>query len=280
MQKLLYIFLFSAILLTACRPKPLKVKVDPAESKLVVFSQSILDNVMIVTLTKSFSNLEGAPNPSIDSLLVSGATVKVKLNEKEFNFFEAAPGIYASLELIKDTIGTYELTAWKDNDTVYSSAKFLSRATFKTVVPFLEKNTADTSIYLDLSFTDFPNEENYYAINVYRKGENNSGIDGLNFFQNGQNVLAKTELISDKSFNGTYTKRLKVDNLFAKDSIVVSLNNIPKKYFEYLGFRTGAGNIFNQLQLEPLNYPTNIINGYGFFTITQPDLHYFDLSLY
>ena len=79
-----FLFVFSIVIsaLFSCRPKPIDIGVKPGDVKLVVFTQVIPNNVMIVTLTRSFSPLSGNTSDNLSSLLVSGATVQIKSNNQ------------------------------------------------------------------------------------------------------------------------------------------------------------------------------------------------------
>lgn len=268
-----------ALVFASCRPKPLDIDVRGAEPKLVAFTHIIPNSAMVVALSKSFSLLEGFTEEDMDSLLVTGATVQIRFDNQVFDFFELSPGIYVSLSEAYEVDQEYELVAWLGKDTIRSKTKMLPKADFKTVEPFVEKLVEDTTIFLNLAFSDIPDTPNWYLINIYRKQETN-GMDGVNYFTNGSNVLARSILVSDKEFEGTWQKNLLMNELHHKDSIVVTLSNISEPYFKYLNFRVGGGNIFNQLNIEPVNYPTNIVNGYGFFNTHFPDIQFFDLGQY
>lgn len=279
-MKILFYFTALLIAFASCRLKPIDIKVDPAPSKLVAFTQVIPNNFMIVTLTKSFSALEGNTTDSLQNLLVSGATVQIIFNNQTFNFYEQNPGIYISYQPAFQVNEEYELIAWYNGDTIHSTTKMLPQVNFTNVTPSVDKTTVDSLVYIDLSFADIASVDNWYLINIYKKQPTQSGADVNNYFANGDNTLAKSILVSDKEFNGTYQNKFEVKDLYHKDSIVVTLSNINQDYFNYLGFRVGGGNVFNALNIEPVTYPTNIINGYGFFNTHFPDMKYFDLSVY
>lgn len=272
------LFLVIATVFVACRPKSLDIEVQPAESKLVAFTHIIPGNIMLVALSKSFSVLEGNTQEDMDSLLVTGATVQVKFDSQVFDFYELSPGIYASFSAAYEYDQEYELLAYFGKDTIRSTTKMLPKVDYTSVLPSVEKLANDTNVYLNLSFTDLPDVSNWYLINVYRKQAGLQQVDGVNYFLNGNNALARSILVSDKEFDGTYDKMFKFDELNHKDSIVVTLSNINESYYKYLNFKVGGGNIFNQLNIEPVNYPTNIVNGYGFFNTHFPDIKFFDLG--
>jgi hypothetical protein len=264
--------------LVSCRPKPIDIDVESAPPKLVAFTHIIPNTVMIVGISKSFSVLEGNSEEDFDSLLISGATVQVKFDNKVFDFFELSPGIYASFSEAYQVNQEYELIVYADGDTISSKTKMLPKVDFTQVTPLVEKLATDTSIYINLAFDDIPDTPNWYLINIYRKQEDFTGADNVNYFLNGSNVLARSILVSDKEFAGTYQNNLLLNELHHKDSIVVTLSNINESYYKYLSFKVGGGNVLNQLNIEPVNYPTNIVNGYGFFNTHFPDIRFFDLG--
>lgn len=281
-MKYLFLVAVGFACLFSCIPKPIDLEVKPAPVKLVAFTQVIPDNIMIVTLTKSFSALEN-PENSMANLLVSGATVKISSNGVTYDFYEMDPGVYASYSVASFQAGqTFELFASAYGDTITSTSTMLEKAVFTSVVPNVEKLPTDTTVYLDFSFNDFPNQANWYLLNIYKKAPTTGQtFDVSTLFNNGSNYLIKSMLVSDKEFNGTYHKNMELENTLYNDSIVVTLSNISEKYFNFLGYSLGnSGSVFSQLSIEPLNYPTNIVNGYGFFNTNIPDVHYFDLSEY
>lgn len=271
--------IFSLFFITSCRPKPIKINVESAPEKLVIFTQLIPDKSIIVSLTHTFSALDGVTEFDIESLLVSGAEVKVKFNGETFDFQEITPGIYISYNEAYQYNQEYELVITSGSEVVTAKTMMLPKVDFTTCLPQVDKFPGDTNIYVNVALNDMPNVNNWYLINVYRKSGTFNPLDGLNFFQTGKNTSLKTLLVSDKEFSGTYEKKVALENLFHNDSIAVTVSNINEKYFDYLKARSvGGGNVFTQLNLEPISYPTNVVNGYGFFNAHYPDIKLFDLG--
>lgn len=279
---IVYSIVLVAIAFGSCRPKPIDINVDSAPPKLVVFSHAIPGNIMILGLTKSFSVLDGLSDQDYSTLLVSGATVTVESNGQTYGFYEIQPGFYASFNALQQTGDVLNLTAIHGSDTITSTTTVLPQVNFTNILPNVDKQPTDTTVYIQMDFADQTNMDNWYMINVYKKNDsNNSEFDGVNFFQNGSNLLEETILLSDNEFNVNYSENRKFDGLYHEDSVVVTLSNISEDYYNYLLLRSqGGGNIFNQVNLEPLTYPTNIENGYGFFNAHFPDIEYFDLGEY
>lgn len=270
------------MLIFSCRPKDIDINVESEDSKLVVFSHVIPNSYMLISLTQSFSALEPQDSVTVEDLLVGGAAVSVKFNNETIEFYELAYGLYASVETPTTAGINYELTAIKGNDTITALSTMLAQATLEEATPIITKTVTDTNTAIRVSFEDNPSEDNWYIINVYKKGAaaETDGIDGVNFFGNGSNVLAKTVLLSDNEIPGMYTATLNLDNVHHTDSIVVTLSNIDEQYFNFLNLKQGTGNVFASLNLEPVNYPSNVNNGYGFFNTHYPDIRFYDLSEY
>ncbi|MCH2225802.1 MAG: DUF4249 domain-containing protein [Crocinitomicaceae bacterium] len=277
--KIIYCIVLMAAAMTSCTPDPIDLEVDSAPSKLVVFSHVVPDNIMILGLTKSFSLLDGVSEENYSDLLVSGATVTVESNGQIYDFYELTTGFYASFNPLQQTGDVLNLTAIKGADTVKSSTTVLSQVNFTNVLPIIDKLPTDTTVHIQMDFMDEVTTDNWYMINVYKKNDsNNSQLDGVNFFENGSNLLEKTILFTDDEFDVNYSEKHKFDGIYHEDSVVVTLSNISEDYYNYLVLRTQAGSIFNQVNLEPLTYPSNVENGYGFFNAHFPDLKYFDLD--
>ena len=158
----------------------------------------------------------------------------------------------------------------------------LPKVDFKTIKPKVNVSDDDTTIIIDYSFEDKPEERNWYMINFYKRGRNSEGLDVNTIFSNGQNNLVHTEIISDATFGGVYVGKNEFDGLqiSPNDTIAVSLSNIDEEYFKFLDLRKRGGNLFSEIKREPISYPTNVTNGYGFFNTHSPDIEFFDLNKY
>lgn len=286
------IILSVVILITACTPKPLDIKVKPAQPKLVISSRVIPNKIILVSVTRSFSALENKENTDslsqnfMDKILVKNAFVTVSYFGKTDTLFKISDGLYGSLNTLLVTSGTYNLYA-KDNDTgleVSSGATMLPYYQFDSIQPKKIINPGDTvcKVYYELS--DDPSSENYYVVNYVRKlNSGNSGpIDINQFFANGSSSFETYfDLLSDESFsNGKYKNDKILETVRPKDSIAVMVSNISRGYYEFLSAYKRAGNLFNTLTGEPINYPTNVNGGYGYFNAHYPQIKYFDMKNY
>ncbi|MGL4598052.1 MAG: DUF4249 family protein, partial [Bacteroidia bacterium] len=124
--------------------------------------------------------------------------------------------------------------------------------------------------------------ENYYVVNYYRKSQGDSTFDINSYFQRGQNQLNSFDLLSDVDFdaNNNLVKNRELSGIGYNDTIAVTISNISKGYYEFLSAFKRSGSFVNQLSGEPINYPTNVENGYGYFIAHYPSISFFELVDY
>jgi hypothetical protein len=292
---LLKCFCLFCILSTAmisCTPDPIDLKLPQETAKLVVSSQIVPHQTMFVSLTRSFSALSNAISSDnqvnssfLDNLLVKDAFVTVSYFGKTDTLEMIAPGVYGSANILQYEYGTYTLFA-KDPSTgqsISATTQINPLVRFDTLTAKVQKNINDTSVTVGYSFHDVPGINNWYVINYYVKRDSISGanLDIANYFKQGSNKLNEFELLSDKIFeNGIYNGSRNLHKLKATDTIAITLSNISEGYFKFLHTYLNSGNVINQISGEPVNYPTNVINGYGFFSAHYPDVRIIDLNEY
>jgi hypothetical protein len=277
--------------LRSCVPPPIDIDyISPHEPRLTIASQIIPSQVMVVAVTRSFTVLDGAseqdtiPQSFLDSILVEHALVVVKYMGHHDTLTKIAPGLYASLTVLQFNYGTYELYV-RDSMTgleATATSVLLPLVPFDTITPVVTKTPADTTVKAKYEFTDPADVPNWYVVNFFVKknSSNSAGLDMYSYFNSGnQNTFF--ELISDKTFNGTlYSAETELENVTASDTIAVTVSNISEGYFEFLTAFKRSGSLMNQLTGEPINYPTNVKGGYGYFNTHYPDVRIFDLNQY
>ena len=276
-----------ALLIVACQTKPLEVSIPQQEQKTVVFSQVIPGRIMIVALTKSFGALELQQDEGdtvgtdfLAKLLEQNAQVTVSYDGNTDTLFQIDSGLYASINTPQNANMVYDLKIINDlGEEVTASEYMLPKVDFTEVTPSIEKGE-DTITTINYTFADIPNQDNWYMVNFYRQGQNLNGIDVNSIFANGSNNLVRTEIISDATFDQTYEGKSTFEGfeMSATDTIAVTISNINEDYFRFLDLRKRGGNIFSEVTREPISYPSNVNNGYGFFNTHYPDIKIYDLN--
>lgn len=287
MKKIIY-FLPLFFCIIGCRPKPLDVVLPDYEPQIVIASQVLPGEVMLIGLTRSFTVLsnEGskgeADSSTFSNLLIDSALVTIEHSGITDTLVKLADGLYASIQTLDDPGTNYQLrvTDYLLNKTATASAEMLEQIGFDTAYPEIVQTEEDTVIKVHIKFTD-PAGDNFYMVNIYSREILEEGLDLNSFFENGNNKVEATKIYSQNdlktgSNNFTYT----LESLDATDSIAVSISNISEGYYDFLKAREKSTGLLTSITNEPINYPSNIKGGLGYFNTHFPDVEYFDLNEY
>ena len=291
MRGLIYILIIFA--LSSCRPTPLEISIKAAPQKVVIASQVVPTNVLAVLVTRTFPAIQheifipgtNVISPAfIDDVIVKNAFVTVSYAgiTDTLTAVDTIPGLFVSANTLQIPYEQYELFVYDPvlKESITSTTTMLPGVSFDTIYPVIE--TQD-KVHLKYEFTDMPNQ-NYYLVNIYKANSStkNGNLDVNSFpFKSGRNQLIQSQLISDLVYN---TDKIAVDlelkGVTASDTIGVTLAHITKEYYNYLSAQNKINGIIGQFFREPVNVPTNIVNGYGFFSAYDPDVKVIDINNY
>lgn len=283
MKNLLFLLLMISVLFS-CRPEPLLIDIEPVEPKPVIWSQIIPENVVLVYFAKSFGALDfneedttNIEQDLLDQILVNNGEIIIEHQGVDDTLIQLEQGLFVTFNTNLNVGDNYNLRA-RDFDlgqSVSSSATMLETVPLNSEITYeLSEGFGDgTNVTIDYSFLDPPGE-NYYQVNFYTDVNDPTEDEG----ELDSSVPQFYQLISDQTYN---TEQIEASyDLFnvESDSIFISLSNISKGYYEYLNQRDRGGSILNQLVNEPINYTSNIENGYGFFNLTAPNIRLITLD--
>lgn len=276
---LTYFALF--LLLINCRPKPLEIDLPQAEPKLVVSSQVIPGSVMIVTVSRSMGakgfNVENdsLTQDFLNQFLVDSGIVTISYNGVTDTLFRTpgVPGVFVSVSTPQHLNTTYDLYV-KDYNTgmeVTSSEFMLPQVRLSSATATKDTTGIIKTIKVDYSFNDPVGERNWYMVNFYAQRDSNSTSGGVNLTDNNQ-VVKETIILKDVNFSSSNVMASRTLQDWNQDTISVSISNISEGYYNYLNARLRSGNLLSSITKEPINAPTNINGGYGFFTTHKPSV--------
>lgn len=271
--------LFIVLLSSNCRPKPLDIDLPQAEPKLVVSSQVIPGSLMIVTVSRSMdakgfnADNEDVTQDILNQLLVDSGIVTINYNGITDTLFRTpgVPGVFVSLAspLVLKTNYNLYVKDYNTGMSVTSSAKMLPQVSLDTAYAKTDNSGQFSTTKITYSFTDPQGEDNWYMVNFYAQRDSNSTSGGVDLNEN-DNVLKETIVLKDKNFSSASVTASHTVSGWNQDTVFVSISNISEGYYNYLNARIRSGGLFASLAREPVNYPTNIIGGYGFFTTHIP----------
>jgi hypothetical protein len=266
--------------LTGCLPDPLVVDGIPVmKPKIVVSSRVTSDETVVVLLTKSVGALEASedsdPEELLELITLNDAEVTIEHNGISYELTSIGNGLYGSVEIPLQPGDDYFLSVESPTlGTVTASTKVMEKVDFNSVDARTFDNGYDTLAEVTFTFND-PVGKNYYMLNVQHLTREGEAEDLLN-------PDMFTYLMDDIAFENQeyYGRQRAVTRRDFKpgDTVGLFLSNINKEYYDFMRTRLDSRFNFSDFLGEPLNYPTNVKGGLGFFNLYIPDVRILELE--
>ncbi len=275
-----YLPLAMLLILSGCLPDPLNVDGLPVvKPQIVVSTQIIPDQSLIVLLTKTFGALEGSddsdPEELLNQIAVDDATVTISGPGGIYELLPLENGLYGGLIIPFEEGQEYKLQVHSESlGEVSATTTVKPLVTFDDIKAELVFNGFDDTLAQITYRLSDALEQNWYMLNV-QQIERDELVDNL------LNPRAFIRLLDDEAFNGEeYQETFRVfpRDFIPGDTIAVSLSNISKEYFDFINLRQENRFSFVEYLSEPVNYPSNVIGGKGFFNLYIPDVETFILE--
>lgn len=263
-----------------CLPEPLDVDGLPVvKPQIVVSSQIIPDQSVLVLLTKTFGALDASndsdPEELLKQIAVADAVVTITGPGGTFELESLDNGLYGGLpvEFVEGEEYTLRVTS-ESLGEVSATTKVMPMVSFDDIKAMLVYNGYDDTLAQITYRISDALEENWYMLNVQE-------VERADIVENLINPRAFTRLLEDREFNGeTYQETFRVfpRDFVPGDTIAVSLSNISKEYHDFMRLRLDNRYTFVEYLSEPVNYPSNVVGGKGFFNLYVPDFEMFVLE--
>jgi hypothetical protein len=275
-----HILPFLLLGLWGCLPEPLDVAGLPVvKPQIVVSTQIIPDQSLVVLLTKTFGALDASDDSDPEELLkqiaVDDAAVNVIGPGGNYELTALGKGLYGGLIIPFEEGEEYTLQVISESlGEVTATTTVKPRVSFDDIrAELIFNGYDDTLAQITYRITDAL-EQNWYMLNVQE-------VERADIVDNLINPRAFTRLLIDKEFNGqTYQESFRVfpRDFIPGDTIAVSLSNISKEYYDFITLRLDNRYTFVEYLSEPVNYPSNVNGGKGFFNLYIPDIETFVLE--
>jgi hypothetical protein len=263
--------------LSGCLPDPLPVDdIQALKPRIVVSTQIVPDQSLVVLLTRSFGALDANNDSDIEVLLeqiaINDATVILEGNGLTDTLTFVETGVYATTFVDWEPGATYSLSVISPSmGTVTSTARVEPPVIMESVQGKIYDTGFDTLAQIDYAYEDLPHT-NYYMVNVQHvtTAETPEAEDFLNpdvfthLVESGSE--ADGALVLD-SFRVFFRR-----DFIPGDTVTVQMANISEAYYDFLQLRKDNRFNFSDVLGEPINYPTNIEGGLGWFTLHLPDV--------
>jgi hypothetical protein len=278
--KIVIVLFAVGMTVASCIPDPLTVDGIPVvKPQIVVSTQIIPDQSLVVLLTKSFSALDADsdtdPEVLLNLIAVTDATVTLTGPDGTYDLLPVTLGFYGGIIIPFEAGESYTLHVSSPTlGEVHATTTVKPQISFESINATLYYNGAtDTLAQITHRFED-PAGKNWYMLNVQE-------VEREDIVQNVVNPNAFTRLLDDVDFEATtYEETFRVfpREYDPGDTIAVSLSNISEEYYRFMELR--QDNRFSLVEYlgEPVNYPTNVIGGKGFFNLYIPDIRTFVLE--
>lgn len=274
------IFICCAWTFTSCLPEPLEVKNIPGvKTEIVVSSQIVPDQSLVVLLTKTIGALDASndsdPEELIAQIAVNDAVAILTGPSGTDTLIFLGNGLYGGVFIPFEMGDQYTLHVVSETLGEISATTIVKpQVLFETVEASLYANGfGDTLAQVSYTLND-PEVQNWYMLNVQE-------VERVDAVENRINPRAFTKLVDDTEFNGSeFNQQFRVfpRDYEPGDTIAVSLSNISKEYYDFMKLRIDNRFSFVEFLGEPVNYPTNVIGGKGFFNLYIPDVRFFVLD--
>lgn len=280
MRLIILLLLLVSATLIGCLPDPLEVKGIPElKPKIVVSTQMVPNGSLVVLITKTFSALDGNQNTDpqllLEQVMVTDATVLIKGANTIDTLRNLDNGFYGGLNFLFKEGDEYELQVKsKELGDVRAISKVQRQINFEEVVAALAFNGFDDTLVSVTYKVIDPPGKNHYMINVQRIRSNEILFDLLN-------PRSFLKLETDEAFEGqTFEDSFRAwpRNFQPGDTVAVSLSNISEEYYRFLKLRQDNRFGFVEFLGEPINYPSNVQGGLGYFNLFVPSVRVFVLE--
>ena len=273
MKYIVYILIFFGLL--SCLPEDLPITDIPqAESRITVSSIVYPGDSLAVIVTRSVSALDEVTNLDIQSMInkiaIQDANVFISSNSRNIKINEVYPGIYATSLSSLPQSTTYQLTVQTEDQraSVVAATEYLREVPFIDVSASAVKAAEDSLAEISFTLFDPAGTPNWYMVSVQP-----FSVPQFDFVPFADEDVF-THLTSDNNRDGSLITEsftaLDFGGYDIGDTILVSLANISKDYYEFLDAREND-QIGVEFLYEPYNFPSNVTGGYGLFTLHKID---------
>jgi hypothetical protein len=266
--------------LYSCLPEPLEVNRLPVvRDEIVVATQIIPDRSLVVLLTHTIGALDANddtdPEELLNAIAVNDALVTLDgpagMDTLEF----VGTGVYIATGTPFDAGDTWSLHVNSPSiGEAIATTQVRRRIAFTDVDANLYYNGYDDTLAQVTYIIEDPAEKNWYMLNVQE-------VEREDLVENLLNPRSFTVLLADNAFNGkSFGERFVVFSREYKkgDTIAVSVSNISEEYYRFMQMRVNNRFGFLEFISEPVNYPSNVVGGRGYFSLYVPVVRFFILE--
>jgi hypothetical protein len=279
----LSLLLFTA--LASCRPKPIDIEIPQQDARLVISASCINESTVVVAAAYSVTSLRNLEDtseqgPVPKDMLVDSAIVTIAgAGQLPDTLTSVSSGIYGSRSLklhpgIKYTLTVIDL---KKNAAATATTVYMPKAEVESVTPEVIRYAEDTVIKLHVRIKNAqPGDRYFMSYNTLAQARELvlEPVSSLTSFS-----PKRIELFEESATDRVITKTLLLDAM-PRDTLAIHIGRVDQHYYKFLDAYKRTGYLINQVTGEPINLPTNISKGFGYFALYRPERRLINLSEY
>jgi hypothetical protein len=237
-----------------------------------------------VLVTKSFSSLV---SPQQDPLsLFYGSRIghgRICIaNEGMTHELTGISPVFFSEDIQLRPYSLYSLTVLdsQTGEFVKATTTMLPRVKLNDIAMNMVRRDKDTSLKVTVRLYDDRSAKRYYLV-TFKLNEQDPLPPKHTFAR--PSLYSQIELFDNSkasdgqlAFEKTYNSSL--ISFDGRDSVVVEISEVSEAYYNYLVIYKKTASLINQLTGEPINLPSNVEGGTGFFFLLNPDYREFELE--
>jgi hypothetical protein len=290
MSKISFLPLLAALaIFNSCRPRPLQIDIVQSPPVLVVSSATADQHTVLVSAAYSINSLlslddtvNGADLPP-GVLLENAVVTLASPGRLPDTLRHLAKGLYGNRDLELQAGTSYHLDIYRPDKGLVATAAatYFPAPEVDTIQVQVTRTAGDTTVSLTVRLGSVAIDD-YYFVSYHssvreRKGSATPGAMPATLASFSPRQL--TLLSGEEMRNGCITRTIPL-TCKGDDTLLVHTAKIDKAYYHYLTAYKRSGALISQLTGEPVNLPTNVIKGLGFFTLSVPARSVFYLKDY
>lgn len=278
----LSVLLFTA--LASCRPKSIDIEVPQQDPDLVISASCVNESTVMVAVAYSVTSLRNledtSQGPVPQDMLADSAVVTIAASgQLPDTLLRVSRGIYGCRTLQLQAGVRYMLTAIdkKKHAAATATTTYMPMPEIEEVRPEIVRNEQDTVVKMHVKIGNVrPGDRYFMSYNTLAQARElvTQPLSSMQSFS-----PKRIELFEDGLRDGIITKTLTLD-AHSNDTLVVHIGRVDEHYYKYLDAYKRTGYLINQVTGEPINLPTNISKGFGYFALYKPERRLIDLNTY
>lgn len=291
-KKLSFLLLSSVVLFSCRKPEPISIKL-PQQKDVPVLSATMADDKsVVVTAGYSIGALtkvdEDGNNDDIPrGLLVDSGMVRITNSDGQaYTLRQVSAGVFATneLQLTPGASYTLQVTDYKKGTNATATTVYMPQPQGSKVTPVYEGVRGGDTLYkLQVNIPDAQQGAQYF-ISYTTTRQLRETMKALSLPASKKMSAIATlepkqlELLQSNT-NGELNHAITI-KVCTKDTLLVQVGRVDDGYYKYLQAYKRTGYLINQLTGEPINLPTNVKTGYGYFALCKPNRYVFDMNKY